>query len=50
MGGVIQIQVFRPDLKGEMFFFQSFFVDEFLYYPYNCFWEILVENVFVCCV
>jgi hypothetical protein len=29
-------------------FFQSLFVDEFFYYP--CFWEILINNVFVCCV
>jgi hypothetical protein len=31
------------------FFFQSFFVDEFFYYP-CCYLEILVENVFVCYV
>ncbi len=30
------------------FFFQSLFVDEFFYYP-CCFWEIMVNNVFVCC-
>jgi hypothetical protein len=48
MGRTLQIQIFRPNLKGEVFF-QYFFVDEFFYYP--CFfWEILVNNVFVCYV
>jgi hypothetical protein len=37
---------FKPKLEGEVFF-QSLFVDETFYYP--CFWEILVNNVFVCC-
>jgi hypothetical protein len=38
---------FRPNVEGEVIF-QSLFVDEFFYYP--CFWEILINNVFVCCV
>ncbi len=42
-----KFKFFKPNLESEIYFFQSLFVDEFFYYP--CIWEILVDNVFVCC-
>jgi len=48
VGGAIQIQVVQARLGKWDFFFQSLFIDDFFNYP--CFWEILVDNVFICCV
>jgi len=36
------------DLKGENFFFNLCLLMKFFNYP--CFWEMLVDNVFICCV
>jgi hypothetical protein len=39
---------FRANLEGEVFFFNLCLLMIFFYYP--CFWEILINNVYVCCV
>jgi len=42
---LFKFEFFRPNLEGEKFCVQFFFVDEFFNYP--CFWEMVVNSVFV---
>ncbi len=48
VGGAIQIQVRQARLGRWDFFFNLCLLMNFLNYP--CFWEMLVDNVFVYCV
>jgi hypothetical protein len=43
-----KFKFFKLDLKGEIFFFNLCLLMKFFNYP--CFWEMLVYNVFICCV
>jgi hypothetical protein len=43
-----KFKFFKLNLKGENFFFNLCLLTIFFNYP--CFWEMLVDNVFICCV
>lgn len=43
-----KFKFFRPNLEGEIFIFNFCLLMNFLNYPY--FWEMVVNNVFSCCV
>ncbi len=43
-----KFKFFKPNLEGENVFFNFCLLMNFFNYP--CFWEMLVDNVFICCV
>jgi hypothetical protein len=43
-----KFKFFKSNLEGENFFFYLCLLTSFFNYP--CFWEMVVGNVFVCCV